>query len=264
MSARVPSGEVILFDDLCVMMPTGFGVLVVGSVLFLSTFMRSALGFGDALIAMPLLVLVVGLQIAAPLVALVATTIALVILWRQWQVVDFRTTWRLIVSLGLGIPLGLVLLKDISESLMQALLGVLLIGFSLYSLLEPRFELREDPSGWVYGFGFVAGVLGGAYNTLGPLVVVYGHLRRWSPERFRATLQSCFFPAYLLIVVGHGISGLLTANVLLLYALSLPVVMVAIFLGGRFHACLPPAQFIRTVNLVLLVMGLMLCWRALP
>ncbi|RLD04929.1 MAG: sulfite exporter TauE/SafE family protein, partial [Chloroflexota bacterium] len=38
--------------------------LLVLAILFLSTFIRSALGFGDALIAMPLLAIVVGLQVA--------------------------------------------------------------------------------------------------------------------------------------------------------------------------------------------------------
>ena len=41
--------------------------LIVLVILFLSTFVRSALGFGDALIAMPLLAMVVGMHVATPL-----------------------------------------------------------------------------------------------------------------------------------------------------------------------------------------------------
>ena len=44
-------------------------------------------------------------------------------------------------------------------------------------------------------FGFFAGILGGAYNTNGPPVVIYGSLRKWSPATFRATLQGYFFMA---------------------------------------------------------------------
>ncbi len=43
-------------------------------VLFCSTFIRATFGFGDALVAMPLLAMVVGLKTATPLVALVAST----------------------------------------------------------------------------------------------------------------------------------------------------------------------------------------------
>ncbi len=232
-------------------------------ILFTSSFARSALGFGDALIAMPLLVLVVGLHTAAPLVALVATTIALVILWHNWQVVDWRASWRMILSSCLGIPLGLWLIADISEQLMQAVLGVLLIGFGLYNLLQPRFIIRQDRWGLAYGFGFLAGVLGGAYNTVGPLLVVYGQLRRWSPGRFRVTLQSCFLPAYFVIVVGHGIAGRLTLDVFTLYSLALPVIFLAIYMGGRLNTWMPRERFVRCINLVLMLIGLTLCIRSL-
>lgn len=232
-------------------------------ILFASSFARSALGFGDALIAMPLLVLVIGLHAAAPLVALVATTIAMLILGRNWQVVDWRASWRMILASCLGIPLGLALIADISEQLMQAILGVLLIGFGCYNLIQPRFVLRHDRWGLAYAFGFLAGVLGGAYNTVGPLLVVYGQLRQWSPERFRVTLQSCFLPTYFVIVIGHVIAGRLTPYVFTLYSLALPVIFLAIYIGGRLHRRMPRQRFVRCINLVLMLIGLTLCVRSI-
>jgi hypothetical protein len=233
-------------------------------ILFISTFTRSALGFGDALIAMPLLAMAVGIRTAAPLVALIATTIALIILWRNWRVVDLQATWRIILASFLGIPLGLLLLKGISEQLMQAFLGVLIVVFSLYNYVKPRLEIRQEHMGLAYMFGFLAGVLGGAYNTVGPPIVVYGHLRRWPPERFRVTLQSCFLPACVLIVIGHGIAGLLTLRVLALYGISLPLVLIAIFLGAKLNASLTPEHFTRYVNFALFLIGVALCIQSLP
>lgn len=64
--------------------------LLVLAILFLSTFIRSALGFGDALIAMPLLAMMVGLQVATSLTAMGATTIAITILVRAWKKVDIK------------------------------------------------------------------------------------------------------------------------------------------------------------------------------
>jgi uncharacterized membrane protein YfcA len=236
--------------------------LVTCLVLFVSTLARSAFGFGDALIAMPLLTLAIGLRTAAPLVALVGTTIAFIILWRNWRVVDLRASGRLIVASLLGIPVGLLFLKDVPEPLMQACLGVLLIAFSIYSLVQPGLVIRRDRGAYAGAFGFGAGVLGGAYNTVGPLIVVYGQLRRWAPERFRATLQSCFLPTYFAIVVGHGFAGLLTVQVFRMYSLALPLVLVAIFLGGRLNACLERERFTRWVNTALIGIGLVLCLRS--
>ena len=237
--------------------------VITAAVLFVSTMARSTLGFGDALIAMPLLVLALGIRTAAPLVALVGTTIALLIAWRQWHSVDLMATTRLIVASCLGIPLGLVFVKDVSAPLMHALLGGLLIAFSVYSLVQPQFDMRQERGAAAYVFGFLAGVLGGAYNTVGPLIVVYGHLRRWSPDRFRATLQGYFFPVYLCIVIGHGFVGLLTPYVFQLNGLSLPVILAAIWLGSRLNAAIPRERFTQVLNVALIGLGLVLCLRAL-
>ena len=232
------------------------------AILFLSTLTRSTLGFGDAIVAMPLLTLALGIHTAAPLVALVATVITVMILWSDWQVVDVKATWRVVLAVLLGIPCGLLLLRDVPAQPMQALLGVFIVLFSLYNLLQPRFELRHDRLGLGYVFGLLAGLFGGAYNTVGPLIVVYGHLRRWDPERFRATLQGCFFPAYLLIVIGHAIAGLLTVQVLTLFSVSMPAVLLAVFVGGKLNAALSRERFTRYVNVALIVIGTILCLRA--
>jgi uncharacterized membrane protein YfcA len=232
-------------------------VALVLSVLFLTTFTRSALGFGDALLAMPLLTLIVGIQTATPLVALVATTISLAILVESWRSVDLRASWRLVLSSVLGIPLGLWLLRAVPESIVKGALGVLLIGFGLYQLIRPRLPALQQQ--WpAYLFGLAAGVLGGAYNTNGPPVIIYGTLRRWSPKRFRATLQSYFFPTGLFILAGHGLGGLWTRGILRLYLYSLPVLLLAVLVGARVNRLISVEKFHRIVYAVLIVIGVFL------
>lgn len=232
-------------------------ILLVMTILFVSTFTRSTLGFGDALLAMPLLAITVGIQTATPLVAFVAATIAATMLIRHWHDVDMRATWRLILASLLGIPLGLLLLKGVSESLVKAVLGAVLILFGLYNLTTPHLPALEGRV-FAYVFGFVAGVLGGAYNTNGPPIVMYGTLRRWPPDRFRATLQGYFLPTGLLIMLGHGLVGLWTVDVLRLYAYALPSILLAIFLGSRLNQFIPHHRFARLVYAFLIVVGVVL------
>ena len=198
------------------------GTLIVMGILFLSTFIRSALGFGDALIAMPLLTMVVGLQVATPLTAMGATTIAISILLRSWKKVDIKAAWRLVLTTWIGIPIGIYFLKAAPDLIVKSLLGILITGFGLYNLIVPNLpRLRNE--NWAYLTGIIAGILGGAYNTNGPPVVIYGMLRRWDPEKFRATLQGYFLPTGLAILISHGVSGMWTGEVLNLYLFSLPL-----------------------------------------
>ena len=237
--------------------------LLIFVILFVSTFIHSTLGFGQALIAMPLLAMFVQLKTATPLVAFVLMTIAAVILLRNWRVVDLSAIWRLVLSSCFGIPVGLFLLKGVPEGTMKVFLGIVVILFSLYNLANRRFgiiTLSRASRGSVvaYLFGFVAGILGAAYNTSGVVITIYATLRDWAPDRFRSTLQGYFVFTGLLILVSHGLAGLWTLDMLRLYVTSLPLVLVGIFLGGKLNRFIPQGQFDGYVNVGLLVMGILL------
>jgi len=229
-------------------------------IIFFSTFVRSALGFGDALIAMPLLAFVVGMQTATPLVAMGASTIAFTILLKSWRKVEIKAAWRLVISTWIGIPIGLFFLKEAPESLIKAILGILLVVFGLYNLITPQLP-RLKTEKWAYATGLLAGILGGAYNTNGPPVVVYGMLRKWTPEKFRATLQGYFLPTGAAILIGHGLSGLWTPEVVRLYVYCLPVIIGSVLVGGIVNQKIPKGKFDKIIYGFLVVIGLLLIVR---
>ena len=226
-------------------------------ILFLSTFIRSALGFGDALIAMPLLAIVVGLQVATPLTAMGATTIAIIILIKAWKKVDMKAAWRLVITTWIGIPIGIFFLKAAPELLVKSLLGLIITGFGLYNLIVPNLPrlLNEN---WAYLTGLIAGILGGAYNTNGPPVVIYGMLRRWDSEKFRATLQGYFLPTGAAILISHGIAGMWTPEVVHLYLYSIPVIIGAVLIGGKVNQLIPQGKFDKIIYGFLVVIGILL------
>ncbi|MBL7179636.1 MAG: sulfite exporter TauE/SafE family protein [Desulfobacterales bacterium] len=238
------------------MNPEPATVLIVSIVSF-ATLLRSTFGFADAMFAMPLLAVIIGLKTATPLMAIVAMTISTAILLKNWRDVQLKSVWRLFVSSLAGIPLGLLFLKGTHDNLMKLFLALVIIGSSAYNLIKPRLTpiKSENPA---YIFGFFAGVLGGAYNTNGPPVVIYGSLRKWSPVSFRATLQGYFFLAGIFICLGHGLAGLWTRSVMYFYLLSLPLVFVFTYIGGRLNRSIPQGKFDRIIHSLLIVIGVFL------
>jgi uncharacterized membrane protein YfcA len=226
-------------------------------IIFIATLTRSTFGFGDAMVGMPLLTMAIGLNAATPLVGLMGITASATILVKHWRDVHFKSVWPLIVSTLIGIPIGILLLKGVYEDVMKSVLALVIIVFSLYRIFTPRlFTLANDKLACI--FGLLSGILGGAYNTNGPPVVIYGTLRQWNPEKFRATLQGYFFPTGSMIAVGHCIGGFWTKTVLASYLLSLPVILAAIFLGGRLNRRIPRAKFDNYVYMFLVVLGVCL------
>jgi len=96
-----------------------FVVSVVVLIIFLSTLVRSTFGFGNALIAMPLLALVIGVKEATPLVALVGLVISLIMLLREWRALVWKDTLVLLISSLAGLPLGIYLLTAFPESVVR-------------------------------------------------------------------------------------------------------------------------------------------------
>lgn len=230
-------------------------LLLIG-ILSISTFIRSAIGFGDALVAMPLLAFVTELQTATPLVALVGLTTSFIILSNQWRIINLHGIWQLFIATLIGIPFGLILIQFAPENLAKLVLGILLIIYGLYGLFELALpQLRDQRLAGI--FGFTAGVLGGGYNTNGPPIIIYGTLQRWSADYYRINLQGYFFLTNCLIVTSHGIAGLWTTQVLQVYLYSLPAIAAGIFFGNLIGKHISTKVFEKLIYGLLFALGIL-------
>jgi uncharacterized membrane protein YfcA len=234
-------------------------------VVFLATFIRSAFGFGEALFAVPLLALFIPLKVAAPLAVLVSITIAAVVVAQDWRNIHVRSTGWLVGATLFGIPVGLALLTSRHQQVVRIALAVFIMAFATYSLLGSKPpELKKDSRIWLLGCGFVAGVFGGAYGMNGPPLVIYGAMRRWSAQHFRATLQGYFLPASIIGMGGYWLAGLWILAVTHYFLLCLPVLLPAIWLGRVVNHRLHGDAFLRYVYLGLAGIGLVLLAQSAP
>jgi uncharacterized protein len=228
-------------------------------VVFVATLFRSAFGFGEALIAVPLLALFLPLKVAAPLAVLVSITIAAVVVAQDWRKIHLRSTGWLVGSTLFGIPVGLLLLTSSHQKAVKIALGIFIVAFSVYSLLGRRPpELKTDSKAWLLGCGFAAGVIGGAYGMNGPPLVIYGAMRRWSAQHFRATLQAYFLPASVVGMFGYWLAGLWVPAVTHYYLLCLPVLLPAVWLGRVVNHRLRGDAFLKYVYVGLAGIGVVL------
>jgi uncharacterized membrane protein YfcA len=232
-------------------------------IVFVATLIRSAFGFGEALVAVPLLAFSLPLEVAAPLAVLVSITVAAIVVVQDWKHVHLRSSGWLVFSTLFGIPLGLLLLTSSHQRIVKAALGAIIIGFSVYSLIgRTPLELKRDHRGWLLACGFVAGIMGGAYGMNGPPLVIYGAMRRWPAQHFRATLQGYFLPASIIGMAGYWLAGLWTPTVTHYYLLALPVTVLAVFLGRAINHRLHGEAFQKYIYFGLIAIGVLLLVQA--
>lgn len=231
--------------------------LLVGMVVFLAAFTQSLSGFGLALVSMALLPAVIGIRVATPLVALVAIVIEVVLIVRYRESLEVHAIWKVVLAAVIGTPLGVLFLSRMDERIALTVLGVVIAGYAVYALLGLKLPRLENPF-WAYLSGLLGGILGGAYNTSGPPVIVYGDCRRWSPDVFKSNLQGYFIVSSLVVAGSHALSGNFTPLVWRTFWWSLPFIGIGLIAGLSLDRWLNPVTFRRVVLVLLVLMGIRL------
>lgn len=226
-------------------------------IVFFAIFTQTLAGFGLALVSMPLLVLVIDIQVASPLVALIGIVAEIVLLARYRDNLQVQTIWRLAIASIVGVPIGVILLSQVDGDLILMVLGVVIAGYALYGLLNFRLPTIAHPR-WAYGFGFMAGVLSGAYNTAGPPVIIYGNCRQWEPLTFKGNLQGFFMLNSCMLIGTHAVNGNFTNEVWKNFLIALPAIGIGIVVGSVMDRYLNPIWFRKGVLVLLVVLGIRL------
>lgn len=229
---------------------------------FLGSLIYATFGFGDALFAMPFLTMLIGIKTATPLMTLNGTTLALILFIKHRKEIDWKSAKRLVFASILGIPIGIYFLKNGDEQITKIILGFIIVGVSIYNLFLKKENVKLHYN-WSYFFGFIAGILGGAFNTGGPPVAIFGTLSGWTQMQFVSTLQGYFLPSDIFILLGQYLSGLQTKLVWHYYIISLPFLILASVIGSKIRKRIPQGKFNTYIFILLLVVGIVFITRSL-
>jgi uncharacterized membrane protein YfcA len=237
---------------------------IVALVVFVACLTQSLCGFGSALIAMPLLMPLLdgpGTSQAAPLMVLVAGTLQIVLLVRLRRSMNLATVWRLAIPSLLLVPVGMIGRELLPERAVLGVLGGLVALYALYALSRPTMP-RLKRRAWAYLAGALSGILGGAYTTNGPPVIVYGSCSGWEPREFRGNLQGFFVINNVMILACHILRGNLGLQVFRYYGAAVPAVAAGIVVAALLEKKINPELFRKIILVMLVLLGASLVLKA--
>lgn len=219
-------------------------VIVAVMVLF-ATGVQTVTGFGFALLAVPLMSLVVPAEVA------VVVSASLGLLASTGQAVaerhhgDRRTIAWLLGGALVGAPLGLVVLELATDRQLRMALVAVIVVFLVVNLRG--FVLDRPSRALELGAGVVSGVLNSSLSTNGPPLVMALHPRHLPPPVFRGTLTAVFAVSGLVTVGLFAASGRYSADVVVLLLAALPSVGLGFLVGLRHRHRVSPARFRQTI-----------------
>ena len=237
--------------------------LAIAALCFSGGLLSGMAGFGALILIVPALILLLGMETAIPLGVLCGVGSQFFNALPHYRHLHKRPLAYMILGGLPGLWLGSTLLSRLPESLLRAMLGLLLICYVLWSVSQKMPPPSRPPTTiWAVAAGFCSGALGGAFGINGPPAVIYVTRTGWSPKEMRAFLGAFCWLLFCFFAIILTIRGMLNGNVLKLAAIALPFCLLGNASGQIVSARLHPVQYLRLVFAMLFVMGITLCWPA--
>jgi len=221
---------------------------------------RGASGFGAAA-AMPLLGLVIPLKILVPTWTLIGIAAGAALIGSDRNKVAFAELLKLLPGLLVGIAVGLYVFTLLTSETLAKWLGVLVLGYGLFSLWDTFRTGRKvlPPRVAVLLGGLGGGVTGTVTGTMGSVFfAIYFDAIKLPKDQYRATMTAVLLTLTVLRGVGYWSVGEFSGDVLILTAILFPSMLVGIFIGNRLHHGMSEITFRRTVACALIASGLAL------
>ena len=206
--------------------------VLIASVLFAAA-MQVTAGFGFALLAVPLMALALDTHdavVVSTFLGLLSSSAQAVQGRRE---IDRTLATRLTVAAMMGIPLGLIVFRQVDEQILKVILGISVLVATV--LLARRLDLGHHGPWLDWVAGVISGALSASLSTNGPPLVFALQSRRLPISVFRSTISFVFCLSGVATLVAFAVSGEITGSGVRDSLIALPAMSVGLFVGFRLR-----------------------------
>lgn len=204
---------------------------LVAAIVFMSGVLRGLTGFGFAIVAAPLIAVVMEPQVAVGSCILLQLAVGLMDAPRAWPTAHGQPLRALFVGTLVATPLGALVLSLTPAAAQRLMIaGAALVALAaVWRGRDRPIAVIVDHPGWV---GLASGLLNGLAAMPGPPVVTY-FLSKPIPDAVARAALTVYFAFAALIAMASGLAaGMINASVALPVLVSLPGLIVGTRLGG--------------------------------
>ncbi|MEM7253342.1 MAG: sulfite exporter TauE/SafE family protein [Pseudomonadota bacterium] len=236
--------------------------VAIAVAVFIGGFMRGFVGFGGAVVSVPILSVVLGPVIAVPVANLMALPAIFQLLPAALRHGEVNVVLPLSVGVFLAAPIGCFMLVSIDDAAMKIIIStlVLLLVFMMWRQWTIPGAHRRDV---LFVAGTVGGLVQGSSGIGGPPVVAMAMSRNSSPEATRGNVLGIMTTVTVASLAPLAYFGLFNWDNLVLGTALFPVYSLSTWLGarhfarhGRDHYRAAALWVLATVGVVTLVLAI--------
>ncbi len=192
----------------------------------------SVTGFGFAMVATPIAILVLPPVQAVPVVVLSWLPLSLLLVVNCFRTINAGRVLRLYACAMVGVPVGVHALATFDAGLMRTATGLVALTGAGMMALHSGKPFRSNAMA-TCGAGLLSGLMGGVSGMTGPPVVLLGLKQRWPHTALRADLIGYFLILHFSIALFFHTRGLLEIETIAMSAGSFPGIAVGFLAGLR-------------------------------
>lgn len=156
---------------------------------------HSITGFAGTVLAMPFSILLVGYDVAKPVLNFLGVAAAIGIIAFNPKAINRAEFTKILSFMLIGTLSGSILTYyvDIEPDILYKVLGAIVIAFSVIGLSSAfdKYEIpKEKPNLFLYILLIISGLVHGMFVCGGPLLVIYATKALKDKEEFRTTLSA--------------------------------------------------------------------------
>lgn len=177
-------------------------------------------------------------------------------IWKVRHALQWRRILPYVVGGAVGVPAGAYLVTYLNPAHVRTGVGVLLIAYSTYNLVRPSVAPIKSNAAADTGIGVLNGLLGGLTGLGGVISTIWVQLGGGPKDVQRAIFQPVLFITMTMTTLAFAVSGhLFDADILKLFLLGLPALLLGLWAGVALYGKLDDAAFRKAVLVILLIAG---------
>lgn len=225
-------------------------------VILFSNGMQAITGFAGTLLAMPISIIILGVDEAKVVLNILTIISCLAITMKSYKNINYKEFIKITSIMIIGIIIGIKIFKIISADILIYIYAVLIILIAVKGLfIKKKINLHKYV---MFIILVIAGIIHGMFVSGGALLVVYAVNVLKDKDEFRATVAPIWVILNTFMIYDHIKMGYLTQSSLNLILISIIPLFAGVYIGNKIQKKINQETFLNLTYILLIISGILL------
>ncbi|MEG1295190.1 MAG: sulfite exporter TauE/SafE family protein [Niameybacter sp.] len=224
-------------------------------IVLLTNIIQGITGFAGTVLAMPFTILLLGIEVAKPLLNIVTLVACVLIVFESYKEIVWKEFLKMTAIMLVGVFIGEYIYALFPVDVLLIIYAIFIILIALKGIfVRKEYEVTDAV---LIGVIVLSGIVHGMFLSGGPLLIIYA-VKKLPKKAFRATLAPVWIVLNSYLLVKQFMGGFITTQIMVLSLISVPILIVAVIVGKKLYEHMSQKTFLMLSYMLLLISGISL------